>query len=271
MSQGAWGAYPYDGGARLTWAVRALLIAMGAAYVVQVLLGVVDDGLFTRLFGLNLWRLRHGFVWQPVTYLFVHGGLIHLLLNMLGLFFMGPETERAMGSRHFMILFFVSGILGGVGWLLISNASWPTCVGASGAIFGVIGAFTALFPNRPVTVLIFYVVPVTMRAWVMAMALGVMELAFLLGSGFDGGIAYAAHLAGGVAGYVYTAVLFRQSGASWRSFVRAPRWGQGSPAADSPEIDRLLDKVSREGIGSLTARERRVLEKASQELNSRSP
>jgi membrane associated rhomboid family serine protease len=242
----------------MTRAVRALMIATVVAFLVQMLVDPLTHNAFTRLFGLSIPGLKHGYVWQLVTYLFVHGGIWHILLNMLGLYFMGPETERAIGSRHFLILYFLSGILGGVGWLFISDAPWAVCIGASGALFGVIGAYAALFPHQPVTLLVFFVLPVTMKAWVLALSLGAVELAFLLNSQQQG-IAYAAHLAGGVAGYFYALALFRGFG----GFSRTWRTWRHRPSVSEVEIDRILDKVAREGIHSLSHKERAALEKAS--------
>ena len=243
---------------RLTPAVRTLIISTVAVYLLQLFFDGITRGAFTRLFGLSIPGFKSGYVWQLFTYLFVHGSPLHIFLNMLGLYFMGPETERAIGTRHFLILYFVSGILGGVGWMFISDTPWAVCIGASGALFGVIGAFAALFPQRPVTLLVLFVLPVTMKAWMLAVLLGVGELAFLLGTP-QHGIAYAAHLAGGVAGYVYALVLFRGlsgAGRVWRN------WRRERPAMDV-ELDRILDKIAREGIHTLSRQERKVLEDAS--------
>lgn len=161
-------------------------------------------------FGLSLYGLLQGFVWEPVTYMFLHGPWYHLALNMLILFTMGPETEKAIGRNQFFIMYFVSGILGGIGWLIISAAETPTapCIGASGAVFGIIGAFAALFPRRPITLLLLFVIPVTMKAWVLAVVLGSLELVLLLTHAFGGHIANAAHIAGGLAGFIYAYVVF---------------------------------------------------------------
>jgi membrane associated rhomboid family serine protease len=243
---------------RMTRAVRFLVIFTVAAYLLQLFFDGITHGGFTHLFGLSIPGLKRGFVWQLITYLFVHGSPAHIFLNMLGLYFMGPETERAIGSRHFLLLYFLSGILGGIGWLFISDAPWAVCIGASGALFGVIGAFAALFPQRPVTLLVLFVLPVSMKAWMLAVSLAVVELVFLLSSPQQG-IAYAAHLAGGVAGYVYALALFRGLGGvsrAWRN------WRRDAPASQV-ELDRILDKIAREGIHSLSRQERKVLEDAS--------
>lgn len=239
-------------------AVRFLIVSTVAVYLLQLFFDGITHGGFTHLFGLSIRGLKHGSIWQLVTYLFVHGSPAHIFLNMLGLYFMGPETERAIGSRHFLILYFLSGILGGIGWLFISDAPWAVCIGASGAIFGVIGAFTALFPQRPITLLVFFVLPVTMKAWVLAVSLAVVELVFMLGTPQQG-IAYAAHLAGGVAGYVYALALFRGLGGVMRAWKN---WRREEPVSQV-ELDRILDKIAKEGIHSLSRQERKVLEDAS--------
>ena len=89
------------------------------------------------LLALSLAGIRQGHLWQPLTYMFLHGGFTHLLFNMFTLYFLGPETERAMGSKHFLAMYLLSGLLGGLGWLWLSPNPYAVCVGASGAIFGV--------------------------------------------------------------------------------------------------------------------------------------
>lgn len=251
------GPYP---GAGLPRGVRVLLLTTAAAFILQSVFDGLTGGGFTALFGLSLAGLKRGFLWQILTYLFVHGGVTHVLLNMLALLFIGPETERSVGTRQFVVLYLASGVLGGLGWLLLSDAPWAVCVGASGAVFGIVAAFAALFPNRPMTLLVFFVFPITMKAWVLAALLAVVELAFLLGSA-GGGIAYAAHLAGGVAGYVYTLVAFRRPG--WASFLRFARKDGRSEAALQRELDRVLDKIASQGMNSLTRGERNLLERES--------
>lgn len=266
---------------RVTDAVKMLLFVTIVAYVVQILAQNVGYDV-TRIFGLSLVGLKSGYLWQFFSYMFLHGPVFHLLLNMLVLFMMGPETERAMGKSQFLIMYFVSGVLGGIGWLIISAGDTPTvhCVGASGAIFGIIGAFAALFPHRQVTLLLFFIIPVTMKAWVLAVVLGGIELVFLLQPLVDGGIANAAHLAGGLAGYVYAYTVFSQGaigrrrppspGSSpARKFRVLPGGGGGDEPtneADMREIDRILDKIEGEGMQSLTPRERAKLQKKSRQL-----
>ncbi len=279
---------PYGsmGGGLVTPAVRFLLVANVLVFVLQ-LASQSGGGWFTPLFSLSPQALRHLYLWQLVTYMFLHGGVWHLALNLLGLFFFGPETERTLGTRRFAALYLLSGILGGLGWLLLSGRGAGACLGASGAIFGVLGAFAALFPDRSITLLVFFVLPVTLRARTLAIGLGLFTLLAMLA--LPGQIAYAAHLAGGLAGYAYARGVFRRrmSGARldprrWaqdlRRAVNDARWRwqrrkfkvmpadsgwEPKPEPSPQEVDAILEKVSKWGLGRLTPRERDILERAS--------
>lgn len=227
---------------------------------------------FLRLFGLSWQGITSGWLWQPLTYIFLHGGLLHIVLNALVLYFIGPATERTIGTRQFAILFLLSGVLGGIGWLLMDTGR-GICIGASGAVFGVIGAFAALYPQAPLTVFVFYLVPVTLPAWVWALLFAVGELIAML-QHEAGGIAYAAHLAGGIAGYVYTSVVFCNAEPFRTWFHRLFRKSKATTWFTSPpptpmEINRILEKITRSGLQSLTAEERTALERAAEERRRR--
>lgn len=223
----------------------------------------------------NLLSTHH--YWQPLTYMFLHGGFLHLLFNMLTLRFLGPETERSMGSAHFLAMYLIAGILGGLGWLwLTPQNALSICVGASGALFGVMAAFATLFPRRRLTFFIF-IFPVTADAWKAVLGIAVVQL-FLLHSGPASNIAYSAHLFGALAGFLYIdrlyeSALFRRLLSRIRDyFSRTPHAPYVPPAqkdAQKPspeEIDRILDKISREGIQSLTREERQTLHRASSSI-----
>jgi membrane associated rhomboid family serine protease len=264
--------------------VRYLLGATLAAFVVQWAADLAWDGAFTRLFGLGYLALRRGAVWQLATYLFVHGGLWHLLMNMLWLLVFGPDTERTLGSGRFLRLYAVCGLIAGLGWIAITalpRGVPARCVGASGAVFGILGAYAALFPDRPVTLLLFFVFPVTLRARTLALLAGAVAFVSLLGN--PGGIAHAAHLAGGVAGAAYGLRARRralhlgfaggQPAAARRHRVAWWRWPRRPAEPDIPptveEVDRILDKVGERGLRSLTREERRTLESASRVWRTR--
>lgn len=257
---------------RTTQAVRMLLVATISVFVAQVVLNRAAGHWFSYLFALSAAGLRRGAVWQPATYVFLHGSIAHLALNMVSLFFFGPDIERAFGRRRFVVFYFLCGICAGLAWVAISARHGGICIGASGAVFGVLGAFAALFPNRPVTLI--FPVPMTLRARTLALILGALTFALLFESG--GTIAHAAHLAGGLIGYLYA----RQSGQCWgwndvsweagppsrfREWLAALRGKlRSSEAPPAPgEVDRILEKISEKGLRSLTCREKRILDRAS--------
>ncbi|MBT8041661.1 MAG: rhomboid family intramembrane serine protease, partial [Pontiella sp.] len=126
----------------LTPSVKFLLILNLAVYLLEVLLRVPISNWFALP---ALWWQSFSFG-QLFTYMFVHASGMHIFVNMLGLFFIGPTVERSIGSYRFFILYYASGILGGLGWSLLAQPG-TYCVGASGAVMGMLGAFAALYPN----------------------------------------------------------------------------------------------------------------------------
>ncbi len=255
-------------------------------FALQIIFDSITRGGFVYLFALRRSGLMSGMIWQPVTYMLLHGNWLHILLNMLVVFMFGRELERILGVRRFLLLYIGSGIMGGLGWIMMSGSGY--CIGASGGVFGLIGMYAALFPNRAITLLLFFVFPVSMRARTLAVILAAISLVLMFD---DGNVAHSAHLAGGLAGYLFGAHLLRRArsggnrglrrslanvvgGAMRHARLRprltveypAPTDDMKDEAIDMEEIDRLLDKILLHGAGSLSTRERRILERASQEL-----
>lgn len=252
-----WNSWRFE--SRVAPATRLLLIVIPSIYIIQLLNQHVFRLPFEEFFGLSVSGMMEGRLWQLLTYQFLHGGPFHLLVNMLMFYVLGNEVERAIGTRHFTILYLLSGILGGLGWVLLTYPYEGVCVGASAAIFGVLSAFAVLYPQREITLLVFLILPITLKAWVLALLLGGVQLIFTISPG-AGGIAYSAHLAGAVAGLFYTVVLFRPDWFRHTARRQSPRV---PGASDSADVDRLLDKIAREGIHSLSPAERKRLEAAS--------
>ena len=264
----------------LTPAVRMLLWITAGAFVLQWLCIALFGDAVLLLFGLSRHGMHGLWIWQLITYMFLHSSIWHIFFNMLALYFFGPDVERTVGRRRFIFLYLIWGVFGGLGWLLISARDITPCIGASGAIFGVLGMFSALFPHRPITLLLFLVVPVTFRARTLAILLGAITLFMMMTQ--PGQIAHAAHLIGGVAGYGY-GLLWMRGGLKTFRFDPAAWWNTmlwhwqrrrfkvvsgsfskyyNAPKKD-PDTDAILDKVSKFGLGSLTQREREILEQAS--------
>lgn len=187
------------------------------------------DAFLSHKFGMYWPLFSHGAIWQPLTYAFLHGSIWHLLINLFTLIFFGYSVERLLGTKRFWAIFLISSAIGGIGWMafdIVEPYFWQTiarlgrvgltlaqrwgeaqgpylfynvCVGASGGVCGLMGAFTALCPHQRISLFLFYVIPVTMEARQMALLLVAFNLLELISS--MGHVAYVAHLLGGVAGY----------------------------------------------------------------------
>jgi len=196
---------PRYGGGRpaVPGAVRALLIANAAVFLGQSILKLWGPGAplsefqFVEIFGLvPSLTLLHGRVWQPITYLFLHGNLFHLLLNLLMLWMFGAPLERAWGTRRFLRYYFVCGV--GAAALTCLVAFSSRTIGASGALFGLLLAYGMMWPEQ--VLLIWGVVP--MRAKTLVWVAAALELYSLIFGGNEMNIAYGAHLGGMLVGYL---------------------------------------------------------------------
>jgi membrane associated rhomboid family serine protease len=150
-------------------------------------------------------QVLHGWVWTFVTYMFVHGGFSHILFNMFALFVFGVQVERQMGTREFLLFYFVTGTLAGVFsfFAYYLTGSNVVLMGASGAIFAVELAYAVLFPDA--IIYIWGILP--LRAPVMVLgftALGVI----LMVTGMGGNVAHVTHLAGFIFAWLYFLVRF---------------------------------------------------------------
>lgn len=236
---------------QMTFGVQMLLVANIAVFFIEHVFRFPLSSLFALR--ANWWTTLS--IWQLISYQFIHQGLGHLFSNALGLYFLGPEVERTLGTNRFFALYFLSGVLGGLGWSLLSPP-YAFCIGASGAVFGILGAYAALYPNRELILIFLPFFPI--KAWIFVLLLGAYEFMHTLG-GPGGHVANAAHLGGGIAGYVYATVIGRPD-----LFQKLKtRFGPGrKPPVSRAEIDRILDKAAQHGIGTLSRRERDLLKQA---------
>ena len=254
------------------WVMR-LILANAGVYLLQ---GVFGNALLSfALVPAQAWMRP----WTLVTYMFLHGGMGHLFFNMLALFFFGPMVEARLGSRNFLRLYFASGLVGALLSILFSQfgQSLIPIIGASGAVFGVELAFAYFWPRQPIY--IWGIVPIEAR-WLVV----IMTLLSLWG-GFGssgGGVAHFAHLGGFLGGFLYLKWMERRQEAplkEWRAKGRVgngktesvkqsmARWAQirrdEMHEINRDELDRILDKISASGIGSLTQAEREFLDRFS--------
>ncbi len=184
---------------------KTLLIANVAIYLAQQFMGDV------LVLWFALWPLAAtgagapgltGFLpWQVITYSFLHGNELHILVNMLGLYMFGSEIERVLGPRRYVTYYFVSVLVAAVAQLVMSAVSpgppYPT-IGASGGVFGLLLAYAMFFPRR-IVMLIFP--PIPMPAWLFVIVYAVIEL-YLGVTGTQAGVAHFAHLGGMLGGYL---------------------------------------------------------------------
>ena len=188
----------------LTPAVRALIILNVAGYLLPLITPAVSLwlGLVPALVVERWW------VWQPVSYMFLHGGLFHLLFNMLALWMFGVDLERQWGTRFFWRFYFVSGIGAAITTLVMSWLPFgfaetlyvSVTVGASGAIYGLLVAFAMMYPHRPIYLYMLFPIP----ARVFVLIIGAISFLSSV-TETSGGVAHATHLGGLLAGYLYLA------------------------------------------------------------------
>jgi membrane associated rhomboid family serine protease len=241
--------------------VRGLLIANGLLFVLQLLVGwrvIAALGLVPAMV------LRQLAVWRLFTYMFLHGGVLHLAFNMFILWMFGSEIERYWGRERFLFYYVLTGLGAAVCAVMLEPNSMRPVIGASGAVFGLLVAFALMFPSR--IVYVFMLFPMQVKYFVLL--LGMLELVLSLDRG--GGVSHFAHLGGLVTGYVFLRHR-RLAGAAAAAVARRRERKRAEAALNQEEklldlrgeVDRILDKITTEGIDSLTTKEKRVLEKAS--------
>jgi membrane associated rhomboid family serine protease len=200
-------------------------------------------------------------VWRLFTYQFLHGDILHIFFNMLGLFFLGPALERQWGWKKFLIFYLCCGAAGGLFYTaLVAIGYLPALpmVGASGSILGLLAACAILFPAFVVFIFIF---PVPIR--LAAIGFTIVFLVNVIVKGQNAG-GEAAHLAGMVTGAAYCLLLPIRTKITMK--FKASRWKKQLLYEQKlqTEVDRLLEKVHENGIHSLTAKEKKTLKKATQ-------
>ena len=274
----------------------ALMISLVVAFCLQAM---GTSGFIGSYFALSPEGLIHGRIWQFLTFQFLHADFFHLLFNLVGLWFFGRFAEERLGKTHFLLLYFLSGIAGGLlqvslGFAL-PNVFPGQTLGASAGICGLIAAFSILEPDG--MILLFFVLPVRAK-YLLYISMGIA--AFFTVTAIFGShtsavtVAHAAHLGGILFGVFYT-----RKGShlvdnltsrfpSRRSSSRQPPFRNSlfkssstkRNRADEPselpskefmsqEVDPILDKISAHGIQSLTERERQILQAARNRMSKR--
>jgi len=198
--------------------VNLVIFALGRLGDVLHLASISSETLLMQ-FALFPGTVMHeGSGWALGTYMFLHANLLHISFNMIGLYLLGPDVEQALGSRRFLGFYLLSGLLGGLGFLYVSyglQGNVHPCVGASGAIFGLLGGIVALYPNR-VYVILPLMIP--MRAAVLAVLMLSTHLFFIL-TPYGTRVAYDVHLFGGLTGFLFCGGLALRHRLRWRDVI----------------------------------------------------
>ncbi|HLX95469.1 MAG TPA: rhomboid family intramembrane serine protease [Verrucomicrobiae bacterium] len=248
-------------------------------------------------FALSVEGLRQGYIWQLLTFQFLHAGWLHLIFNMLAVFFFGRPVEMALGRGRFLTLYLSSGVIGGL-CQMAAALVWPSffgsaVVGASASACGLVAAFAVLNWWERFTLFIYFF-PVTMRGRTLLWC----SIGLAAGSIFltpHSNIANVAHLGGILTGALFVRQIVQghwhwPEWGSSSSHPAVPRefavtragkgrfWRSAAGKSDEElptdefvknEVDPILEKISAHGIQSLTAREREILEKARSKMAKR--
>lgn len=270
--------HDWEGGRRSAFSdapvTKVLAIAFAAIYLLQLLVRAVSFDAWRsllRFLALDPDAVLARFkVWQLVTGALVHVGILHLLFNVLALWFFAKQVEERLGARRFLVFALLATLSVSLAYVLFAPFV-PRVVpilGFSGASLAILTLLACWEPNRPVILLVF-----PMRLWVMVALLVAIDLVLALEQATTGTVAHAAHLAAPLFGLWYHRHGHRLAsigGALMRLGERRRRRARRREAmrdeAMRAEVDRILDKVARDGMGGLTDAERRFLRDASERL-----
>jgi len=273
------GKYRIGYGYSITKAIKYLLIANIALFFLIAILGESFRFGMRGWFGLNLINLYVNYrFWTIVTYMFLHTGFVHLVFNMLVLWMFGCEVERAWGTYDFLKYYIVCGIGGAVFHIIFDIVGivdpYDIVIGASGAIYGVLVAFAVLFKEQVITLFLFFVFPIRMKAKYLVLVVFGMSLLFF--AIWGGNIAHFAHLGGIVFGFFYLRVpirlpnipkLYKQT--SRRSSMSIISRPNKKIQNAREQVDAILDKINEVGYEKLTEEEKRILTEYSRLLSEK--
>lgn len=271
-------------------AVKKLILINLIVFILQQVMHVWFDSIFfEKYFALSHYNFKEGYLWTLITYGFLHGNFLHILVNMLAIYFVGQVIEVTLGSKNLLKIYFVCILFGGLAWLLLSQGNHQILVGASAAGFGLMTFFCLLFPERPITVLLFFIIPLTLKPkWILRGMLVIEAFLYLFyelpGKSF---VASSGHLGGILGGFIMFYILMGK----WRNLLNLkkirmmpPKWLKKSTShkisqtkftvnlshkkPTQEEVNKILDKINERGFASLTDDEKRILNKAKDHLNS---
>jgi membrane associated rhomboid family serine protease len=262
-------------GGPLTQGVKLLMIINFSVFIIQQIAGLFEPNMLEVFLGIS----HNGFVsnlmlWQPFTYMFLHGGWFHIFFNLLALWMFGGDLESIWGKRKFLQYYIFSGIGAGLFialmnyYVALSRGEFSVTIGASGAIYSLLLAYGLTWPNREV--LLYFLFPIKIKY--LLIAFGLMEFFGTLSTagGSGGNISHIGHLGGLLAGFLlykfFQKKSFKSSGASFfEKFMKKRRIEKKKKEIEvrieaKQIIDETLDKIAKHGMASLSEEEKKRLE-----------
>ncbi len=264
----------YRFGSAVSPSVKKIIIFTTAIYIIQLMANIIAPGFIETTFGINHIGFIHQFkLWQPLTYMFLHGNFFHIFFNMFALWMFGSDLEELFGSKYFTKFYLYSGTGAGLcialmNYYIFDNYGYsPITIGASGAIYALLLAYGMIWPNREV--LLYFLFPIRMEY--LLLIFGAIEFFGTLSSanGDGGNISHIGHLGGLITGFVLLKskfwyqkkAQFNPFSSLFRNYRLARHKKRIEERIKAKEIiDTLLDKITRYGYGSLTPEEKRQLE-----------
>tara|TARA_B100001250_G_scaffold115494_1_gene97864 strand:+ start:7607 stop:8434 length:828 start_codon:yes stop_codon:yes gene_type:complete len=248
----------------------AIKLLVSINFIIFILQSISSsENLFFPLFGLVpklVWSEL--MLWQPLTYMFLHGGVWHVLINMFVLWMFGSELERLWGKNRFIKFYFFTGIGAGIVTMLFSYNSNIPIVGASGAVYGILLAYGFIYPNRKVY--LYGIIPIKSIWFVIAVGL----LAFISSINNNSNISHLTHLSGmGVAYFIlknpfhFKSIWFSIQKKFIENTLKKERNERSRRKKIEIDLNFILDKINREGYDSLTNKEQDQLYKSSKALS----
>lgn len=269
-------------------AVKKLIFINLIIFIFQQIMHIWFGSIFLeKYFALSHENLKQGYLWTLFTYGFLHGNFLHILVNMLAIYFVGRIIEATIGSKILLIIYFVCLLCGALSWLLLTQGSQQVLIGASAAGFGLMTFFCLMFPEKPITVLLFFIIPLTMKPkWILRGMLAIEAFLYffyeLPGKSF---IASSGHLGGILGGFIMYQILIgkwhdllnlkkiKMSPPKWLQKTQSPKVSNAKFTVNishekvtTEEVNRILDKINQHGFASLTNEEKRTLNKAKETL-----
>tara|TARA_Y100000588_G_scaffold390903_1_gene497886 strand:+ start:184471 stop:185298 length:828 start_codon:yes stop_codon:yes gene_type:complete len=222
-----------------------------------------------EIFGLSpetIWPL----VWQPFTYMFIHGDFWHVAINMLVLFLFGSELETIWGRQGFIKYYIITGVGSGLIWILFQSFSSSSAylIGASGAVYGILTAYGLMFPNR--IVYIYFLFPVKVKWFVIILG----AVAFFSSLGSHSNISHLTHLSGMIIGFTYLRfnrqwkkVVFSMRKQILESKIKREENLQKKNRKLQEDVNQILDRINQVGYDGLSDSEKSRLYAASRDIS----